>query len=169
MTSIYRETFNKIKALLLPLFDNLGVKTIHFGGMERIPLNQIELDSVLNMILVKPSVIDETFINAQRIARHNVTIWKIYYIMSWSGQIDDFDTLILGGEQILDAFDENLLPAFNVIKPNARYRVIPKLQEVQRVLTENEAEIFMMTSGANLKLKCIILEVKIESLINKIL
>lgn len=166
MISIYREMFNRIKDLIRPLIDNLGIKTIHFGGLERMPKNQIDADKLLNLILIKPLTIDESFVSAQRTARQNITVWKIYYITNWSGAIDDFGNLMLGAEQILDVFDENLLPTFNVIKPNAQYRIIPKLQEVQRLLTENDAEIYFI-SGVELNLACIVLEIKIESLIQK--
>lgn len=168
MTSIYREFFNNIKGLLIPLFANLGVKTIQFGGLERLPTTQEELNKILNLVLVKPVVIDEVFLDAQRRARNNTTVWKIYYFRAWSGSVDDFNFLMLGGEQILDTFNENQIAPFQVIKPDAKYSVRVTLQDVPKILTENEAEIYLMSGGASLNVACIVLEVRIESLIKKI-
>ncbi len=157
--SINRGVFEKIRAIIEPEFNALSIKTCEFGGIERIPSQS--LDDFLNAILIKPTEIDQEKTSAQRLAKNDSTMWDIYIIKKWLGNIDDFGVIMKYAEVIGHLLDETAITPFVI----GDYTVKPYNQEVVKYVCDNDAELFYRTNLADIT--GILLKFKIESLINK--
>ncbi|MEO0132599.1 MAG: hypothetical protein ABIK73_06715 [candidate division WOR-3 bacterium] len=161
---MYKGFYEQIKKALGVFFDEFEIRTIGFGGFERLPTDAGRLSQDLNILLVRPVMIEEDFFDAQRTQRRNTTLWRIYYIRRWDGNFDAFDVMLEHAERMLEVLNKVRFEAFRLEKKEFVFEVVPIAQQVRRINTESDAELWFL-QNPEINLQCIVLEMEITSLI----